>query len=165
MAEELSSEELARRVSILRRFRELLTAQRDRFHQYLEVLDKQKTQLESAGGQEAVGGPVDLEERLIADIFSIQKVIEPMEILYRSVWPGNQPVGTAESAADIPQLKTSLQSLKAEAAIRLNQNKELLQRRMNETRHELKTLRSNPFAARQPIYGKSAAPSLIDIQG
>lgn len=46
----ISPEEFNQRVAILKRFRTLLTEQRDRFRSYLEVLDKQKDVIETGSG-------------------------------------------------------------------------------------------------------------------
>ncbi|GHU58870.1 hypothetical protein FACS189444_3240 [Spirochaetia bacterium] len=181
MAEaELSPEEVQQRVAILNRLRELLQAQRDRFKKYLEVLDSQKDLIEHgvADGRaddkvDGTVGPADdlmthveLEELILADIFSIQKVIDPLEALYNAAYPDGSPnrAATADTPADVPSLKTALQSLKDEAVIRVARNKELLSKRMAETRSELKDLRSNPFAARRSVYNGAEAPSLIDIK-
>ncbi|MDR3146655.1 MAG: flagellar biosynthesis protein FlgN [Treponema sp.] len=172
---ELSAEELDRRTAILRRFRELLLSQRNRFRDYLELLDKQEGLIE-AGSPEALLTHVEMEEQIVGDIFSIQKVIDPLEDMYRTVYPeasGASPspaaggTGAVDSGlpGEIGGLKTALEGLKAEAALRLDRNRELLSKRMLEIRSEIKNLRGNPFAARPSIYAGSGAPSLIDIRG
>jgi hypothetical protein len=156
---ELAPEELSRRVAILRRFRELLQDQRDRFRAYLEVLDKQKDVIEQ-GDTEALITHVELEERIVADIFSIQKVINPLEDMYRAVYSGISP-----ETAEVPDLKSTLENLKTEAIVRSERNKELLLQRMTELRSEIKALRENPFARKSSIYSGAGTASLIDIQG
>ncbi|GHT95819.1 hypothetical protein FACS1894141_5110 [Spirochaetia bacterium] len=171
---ELSPEEVQQRVAVLKRFRELLQAQRDRFKKYLEVLDSQKELIEHGRADDKVDGTADgktddlmthveLGEQILADIFSIQKVIDPLEALYNAAYPDGSP-NQADTPADVPSLKTALQGLKDEAVIRVARNKELLSKRMAETRSELKDLRSNPFAARRSVYNGAEAPSLIDIK-
>jgi hypothetical protein len=156
---ELPPEELNRRVAILRRFRELLQDQRDRFRAYLEVLDKQKDVIEQ-GDTEALISHVELEEKIVADIFSIQKVINPLEDMYRAVYSGISP-----EASEVPDLKSTLENLKTEAIVRSERNKELLLKRMTELRSEIKALRENPFARKSSIYSGAGTASLIDIQG
>ena len=75
--------EIASRITLLKRFRELLQSQRERFEAYLTVLDKQKDKIES-GSVEDLLAHVDLEEKIVADIISIQKVAEPL-----SCWESN----------------------------------------------------------------------------
>ncbi|HCC37626.1 MAG TPA: flagellar biosynthesis protein FlgN [Treponema sp.] len=166
----ISPEELAQRVAVLRRFRTLLTQQRDRFRSYLDMLDKQQEIIET-GSADALLAHVDLEEKIVADIFSIQKVIDPLEDMYHAVVSGFNPSQTTRTAPsaddDVSGLKAALEDLKSEAVIRSSRNKELLSRRMAELRQEIKTLRNNPYAAnsRRSVYGNNGTASLIDIQG
>jgi hypothetical protein len=172
----LPAGELDRRIAVLRRFRELLLSQRNRFRDYLELLDKQQDMIEQ-GSPEALLAHVEMEEQIVGDIFSIQKVIDPLEDMYRTAYPEasapspSPKAGGIMDAADsglpgeIGGLKTALEGLKAEAALRLDRNRELLSKRMLEIRSEIKNLRGNPFAARPSVYAGSGAPSLIDIQG
>jgi hypothetical protein len=163
----ISPEETARRVSVLRRFRELLQSQRDRFRQYLAVLDKQKDVIEQ-GDTEALLSHVELEEKILTDIYSIQKVIDPLEDMYRAVNPqglGGISPGEVNPAGEIPSLKTSLEELKTEAVRRAERNRDLLSQRMTRIRSEIKILRGNPYAGQRSVYTEAAAPSLIDISG
>jgi phosphoglycolate phosphatase-like HAD superfamily hydrolase len=156
-AREIAPDELVRRVAVLKRFRELLRQQRDRFQQYLEVLDKQKDIIER-GNTEALISHVEMEERIVADIFSIQKVIDPLEDMYRAAYPDRE-------AEDVPKLKAALEELKSEAVIRTERNRELLSSRMADIRQEIKALRGNPYAARPSIYAGAGSAELVDLRG
>ena len=68
---EIDSAELAQRVAVLKRFKILLTQQRDRFRSYLDLLDKQQNIIESGCAEELLSY-VEIEEKIVADIFSIQ---------------------------------------------------------------------------------------------
>ena len=166
---EISSTELAQRVAVLKRFKTLLSQQRDRFRSYLDLLDKQQSVIES-GSAEDLLAYVEIEEKIVADIFSIQKVIDPLEEMYYSV-TGKINILAGNSSPDInqeevPGLKASLEKLKSEAVIRSTKNKELLSKRMLELRQEIKTLRNNPYSAgRRNAFGDSGTASLVDIQG
>jgi len=166
---EINSAELAQRVAVLKRFKILLTQQRDRFRAYLEILDKQQNVIES-GSAEDLLSYVEIEERIVADIFSIQKVIDPLEEMYYSVVsPANQKIPAAHriyaDESDVPGLKASLEKLQSEAVIRSTKNKELLSKRMLELRSEIKALRNNPYGAGKNAYKNTNAPSMVDIQG
>jgi hypothetical protein len=170
-AETLSGEEVSRRVGILRRFRELLKTQRDRFQQYLEILDKEKDVLEDGSAQDAAAY-VELEEKIVADISSIQKVIDPLESMYRASYPlpkkgrKSRSKNAAEDAAGIPDLRTALAGLKTEAAVRSERNRELLSRRMAAIQTEIKIIRKNPYSRKsRSLYGEVPSPSLVDIEG
>ncbi|MDR2019428.1 MAG: flagellar protein FlgN [Treponema sp.] len=154
---EIAPDEVVRRVAVLKRFRELLTQQRNRFQAYLEVLDKQRDIIEK-GSAEALISHVEMEEKIVADIFSIQKVIDPLEDMYRAAYP-------EKDAGDVPSLKAALEELKTEAVVRSGRNRELLSKRMAEIRSEIKALRGNPYAARPSIYASSGSASLIDLKG
>jgi hypothetical protein len=154
---DISSDELSQRVAVLKRFRELLFKQRERFRDYLEALDKQKDVIEKGSAEDLIAH-VEFEERIVADIFSIQKVINPLEDLYRAGFPGRE--------AEVPRLKAALEELKAEAIVRSERNKELLSKRMAEIRSEIKNLRANPYAAsRRTAYSTSETASFVDING
>jgi hypothetical protein len=162
----LSAGEVARRVAVLKRFRELLQAQRDRFRDYLAVLDKQQDIIE----QGDVGGllaHVELEEKIVADIFSIQKVIDPLEAMYRTAYPENAAGGGdgAAPVSEVKSLKSALDGLKAEAIARTGRNKALLAVRMDEIRREIKTLKKNPYISSRPSYSDEGTASMVDIRG
>lgn len=153
---ELPPGELEHRVAVLKRFRELLVNQRDKFRDYLVVLDKQKDVIER-GDADALASHVELEERIVSDIFAIQKVVDPIEDLYRAAYP--------QKDAEVPQLKDALEELKAEVISRSERNRALLSEKMEGIREEIKTLRGNPFAARRSVYADAGEASLIDIKG
>jgi hypothetical protein len=162
--EDLSPAELSRRVAVLKRFKELLKAQRDRFRAYLEVLDKQKDVIEQGSADDLIQH-VELEEKIVADIYAIQKVIDPLEDMYHAARL-KAPREFARAPGDeVPDLKAALEGLKAEAVARSGRNKELLSRRMVELRNEIKSLRSNPYLHRQPSYSNDGTGGRVDIKG
>jgi len=171
----ISPEELKRRVAIIKRFRELLSQQRDRFRQYLTVLDKQKDVIEK-GDADALMSHVELEEQIVSDIFTIQKVIDPMEAMYQASLPSGSKSEDALSAAtqtgavqgeaqaEVTDLRTTLEELRLEAVLRSARNRELLAKRMEEIRQEMKTMRANPYAIHRSAYSNESA-ALVDIAG
>jgi len=166
-AADIDSAELAQRVAILRRFKKLLTQQRDRFSSYLELLDKQQNVIET-GSAEDLLTYVEIEEKIVADIFSIQKVIDPLEEMYYTVISGSGPLNekTAHAHDGVPDIKASLERLKSEAVIRSTKNKELLSKRMLELRSEITTLRNNPYASGgRKTFNSANTASLVDIRG
>ena len=155
----LSSYELERRVAILKRFRELLSQQRTHFQQYLEVLDKQKDVIEKGSPDDLIVH-VELEEKIITDIFAIQKVIDPLEEMYQTHVTETLPGEIRE----VPSLKAALEELRSEAIIRSARNRDLLSKRMEELRQEMKTLKANPYAIHRSVYSQDSA-ALVDIKG
>ena len=157
----LSSEEIQQRVSILKRFRELLSQQRDRFRHYLDALDKQKNVIEK-GNAEDLLVHVELEENIVADIFAIQKVIDPLEEMYQARC-SNQAAGIDQDQ-EVPSLRKALEELRSEAIVRSARNRDLLSKRMAQLRQEMKVLRSNPYAIHRSPYSQES-PVLVDIKG
>jgi hypothetical protein len=160
----ISAQEVERRVAVLKRFRELLRSQRDRFSQYLEVLDKQQDVIKT-GSADSLIAHVELEEKIVGDIFAIQKVIDPLEAMYTQFGAGAGKIGgESAEAREVPSLKAALEELKAEAVLRSNRNRDLLEKRMAEIRQEMKTLRSKPYAIHRSTFSTDT-PALIDING
>ena len=153
-----SEKELAQRVAIVKRFRELLVKQREHFDNYLAVLDKQQGVIVSSNAEELLAH-VELEEQIVADILSIQKVIDPLESMYRAAAPG------ALGDDDVPAIKSALEQLKTQAITRSNQNRALLSDRIAGIRSEIRALRNNPFSAGRSMYQAANTASLIDIRG
>jgi len=168
-ATDIDSAELAQRVAVLKRFKTLLSQQRERFRSYLDLLDKQQSVIES-GSAEDLLSYVEIEEKIVADIFSIQKVIDPLEEMYNSVISGHGlqkvPEKIDNQSEEVPGLKASLEKLKNEAVMRSTKNKELLSKRMLELRSEIKTLRNSPYAAGgRSSFNNTNTASLVDITG
>jgi hypothetical protein len=153
---ELSAEELKERVAIVKRFRELLRSQRDRFQTYLETLDRQKAVIEK-GSAEDILTHVEMEEKILSDISSIQKTITPLEAMYRA-----RPV---PDAPEVPEIQAALSGLRAKASLKVQQNKELLEHRMTELREELKVIKANPYAKRNTFFSNTDSASFVDING
>jgi hypothetical protein len=165
---ELSHSELSQRVAVIKRFKELLKAQRDRFQAYLNTLDKQKDVIQR-GTTEDLLHHVELEEKIVADIFSIQKVIDPLDKMYQSIkmesGTKSEKISTEKQSDgdEVKSLKDALEDLKAEAVIRSERNRVLLAKRMAEIRSEIKSLKSNAYAKRN--FDSGPSPSLVDLKG
>ena len=164
----ISAAELNQRVAVLKRFKELLKTQRDRFQAYLTALDKQKDVIQSGSTDDLIRH-VELEEKIVADIFSIQKVIDPLEEMYQAVTVKKPAKSSQKSSAkeagedEVISLKEALDGLKAEAIVRSERNRELLAKRMAELRSEINSMKRNSYARRK--FETSTGPSYIDIKG
>lgn len=167
---DISAAELGQRIAVIKRFKELLKAQRDRFRAYLDTLDRQKDVIQGGSADDLLHH-VELEEKIVEDIFSIQKVIDPLEKMYhnaRMEIPGEGEKVSMKSAGnqdgeEVTGLKEALEGLKAEAVIRSGRNRELLSKRMAELRSEIKSLKSNAYSRRN--VDLSPRPTRIDIRG
>lgn len=152
----LSKEELDQRVSVLKRFRELLVRQRNKFNDYMALLERQRTDIET-GDVDALVDHVEIEQGIVADIFAVQKVIDPLEDMYRATHAGTEPDG-------ITELRSTLDELKDEVVVRNAQNRALLKQRMDMLRHEVMSI-NNPYAKRKSVYASAAEPTALDIKG
>jgi hypothetical protein len=165
---DISAAELSQRVAVIKRFKELLKSQRDRFRAYLDALDRQKDIIQNGTADDLIRH-VELEEKIVADIFSIQQVIDPLEEMYHSLRTETPAVSAARAgthgADEVTGLKEALEGLKAEAVVRSRQNRELLAGRMAELRAEINSMRNNPYARRKSPFDSAPAPSQIDIRG
>lgn len=172
----LSQAELDHRVAVLKRFRELLVSQRDKFRSYMDLLDHQKRDIES-GDVDALVAHVEAEQGIVAEIFAVQKVIAPLEDLYRAVYHNGSSAGTSpgisgdntssnpsESPQGISELKNTLEALKIEVVQRNAENQALLKQRMDMLRHQIMSV-NNPYTKRKSIYAQAPEPENLDIQG
>ena len=152
----LTKEELGERVAVLKRFRELLVRQREKFGEYMDLLERQRSDIEK-GDVDALVAHVDLEQGIVSEIFAVQKVIDPLEDMYRAAYSGREPEG-------VPELRATLTALKDEVVTRNSENRALLKQRMEMLRHEIMSV-NNPYAKRKSVYSSAAEPTALDIKG
>jgi effector-binding domain-containing protein len=139
------------KTAILKRLREMLVRQREKFSSYLRLLEQEEASI-NEGDSEKLLAQVEMEQSIIAEIFTLKKVIAPLETLYHAAYPDTEDA--------IPRLKTTLEAMGTEIIAHNARNRQLLSRRMEELRKEITSLRSWPHA-RSPF--SEAVPSLIDI--
>lgn len=151
----LTEEQIAERVSILKRFKKLLDEQRAKFRDYLSVLEKQEKMI-SSGDVDAIVRHTELEQGIISEIYTIQKVIDPLESMYRTTHPDQRD-------AEIPRLKTDLEKLRKDVLVQNEKNRELLKSHMQLLRQKVLSIK-NPYANRSSVYASDAhTASVIDI--
>lgn len=151
----LNDSEIAERVAVLKRFRLLLEQQRLKFREYLMVLEKQEKSI-SDENTDAVLQHTELEESIIAEIFTIQKVIDPLEYMYTNICKNTQH-------SDIPHLKTDLDDLQKRVLAQNKKNRELLQTHIAGLRQQIASLK-RPYAHKESIYaGTARTAALVDL--
>jgi len=156
--------ELERRKAVLRRFRELLVQQREKFDHYLVVLDHEKSDIET-GDIDKLVSHVELEEQIVSEIYTFQKVIDPLEDLYRASYSAGEVSGEASAeAGEVPELKNTLIELRDEVLARNAENRVLLKRRMEALRTEIPEIH-RPMAGRRSVYADNDSGSIVDIKG
>ena len=123
---ELTQAEIDERTAILRRFRSLLEQQRDKFREYLRVLESQSKMIQEENTQSLLAH-TELEQQIASHIISLQKVIKPMELMYQErISKGRGDV------ADIPVLQADLERLQRQVLERNHSNRNLLKLHMSQ---------------------------------
>lgn len=144
---ELSVKELEERMAVLKRFKSLLQDKRDKFNEYLFVLEKQEKSIADSN-MDAIRMHTEIENNIIQNIASIQKVIEPIEKMYTLSNP-------KDSDKSVLQLKGDLARLEI-AVLRQNEkNRLVLQEKMSLLRQEI--------ACFSPKYSKSVYAKNEDV--
>ena len=143
---------LAERVQIPKSLRTNLLRQREKFQSYLQLLENQECAI-LEGDTEKLEVHVRLEQALVREIGVLQRVIVPLEELYRRAYPRQE--------ASTRQLQRSLDGLRDRVLQRNMNNQKLLRSRLESLRQEIQGLRKEQ---RNPSpYARIAVPSLVDI--
>jgi len=147
------SNEMKQRVAVLTRLKKLLTAQRDKFRSYLEVLEHEESDI-IEGDTDRLEAHVALERSIVKEIYAFQRVIDPLEDMYDMAYP------LRDEEFEVPAIKQSLERIKEEVLSRNRHNQELLSRNMTAVREKIKGIRS--FRKLSGLLPSGTAPSLID---
>lgn len=137
--------------AVVRRLREMLLRQRERFQHYLDILEQEERDIRD-GDAEKLLGHVELEQSVIADIVTLRRVIAPLEELYQAAYP--------EPEATIPPLALTLERMGTQVAERNARNRAMLERSMEDLRREIASLRAWP---REGSPFVEVVPTLVDI--
>ena len=147
------TKEVTQRVAILKRLKKLLLAQREKFRTYLEVLEHQETDIAEEDTRK-LQAHVDLEKSIVKEIYAFQKVIDPLQDMYRMAYPHR------EEEREVPAIRDSLERIKEEVLVRNRKNQALLDSSMSVVRGKIKGLRS--LRKLSTILPAESTPSLID---
>lgn len=150
------------RVAILKRFRKLLEQQRNKFQEYLTVLESQQGKIENEDAASIVAH-AELENQIVKNLASLQKVIVPMQGMYKAIVPA---VPMADNA-NVEQLQLDLANLQKQVLAQNERNRNLLKSQMGKIKTQITNLNlMNPYRGRSSVYSeKLAAGSMISIEG
>ena len=158
---EITQEELNERVAVLRRFRSLLEEQRGKFREYLTVLEKQQDSITSENPENLLAH-TELEQQVVKNIASLQKVIVPMAKMYHA---GNGAAGTAASAAEdaeITKLQNDLSDLQDRVLKQNAINRELLRVHIEQLKSQIAGFK-NPYKNNRSVYANVQAQSVATM--
>ena len=154
---ELTQAEIDERTAILGRFRCLLEQQRDKFREYLRVLESQSKMIQEENTQSLLAH-TELEQQIASHIISLQKVIKPMELMYQERISKGQG-----DVADIPVLQADLERLQRQVLERNQSNRNLLKLHMSQIKERMSTV-TNPYRHNKSVYAQSAqVASMVNI--
>ncbi len=154
--EEISDKELEERVALLKKFRALLQRQRDKFREYLEVLEKQENSIANEDA-DALLAHTELEQQVVSNIMNLQKVIVPMSDLYKAR-------GGDQKEETIASLQSDLSALQNQVLAQNKRNRDLLRSHIDSIRTQIASFR-NPYKSRRSIYAeKSGAGNLVAVE-
>lgn len=159
--EKLTQEQLDERVAILKKFRALLEEQRQKFREYLFSLECQENCI-AQNQTDALIAHTELEQEVVANIASLQKVIVPMSQLYHARGVAN--ISEAENAS-VQKLQNELSQLQEKVLLQNQKNRQLLRMSIDLVREKIAEIKNNPARALQSVYAPhDTLASFVEIE-
>ncbi len=157
--EQLTQEELNERVEILKKLRALLEMQRNKFREYLKVLEQQEHSIETENS-EALIMHTELEQEVVKGIANLQKVIVPMSELYKS---SSSSDGNISDSA-VNELQKDLSTLQNKVLAQNEKNRELLRTHMTQIKTQIEQFK-NPYRNVKSVYAqKVTAGNFVEVE-
>ena len=157
--EEITQEELNERVEILKKLRALLEIQRNKFREYLKVLEQQEHSIETENS-EALIMHTELEQEVVKGIANLQKVIIPMSELYKS---SSSSDGNISDSA-VNELQKDLSTLQNKVLAQNEKNRELLRTHMTQIKTQIEQFK-NPYRNVKSVYAqKVTAGNFVEVE-
>lgn len=157
--EEITQEELNERVEILKKLRALLEMQRNKFREYLKVLEQQEHSIETENS-EALIMHTELEQEVVKGIANLQKVIIPMSELYKS---SSSSDGNISDSA-VNELQIDLSTLQNKVLAQNEKNRELLRTHMTQIKTQIEQFK-NPYRNVKSVYAqKVTAGNFVEVE-
>lgn len=144
---QISQEELNERIALLKKFRSLLEQQRAKFQEYLTVLEKQESSIESEKAESLIAH-TELEQQVVANIMNLQKVIVPMSELCKEK-------GAVVEDASVNSIQRDLDDLQKKVLAQNEKNRELLKTHIVQIRKQIASLK-NPYKNARSVYAEKA---------
>lgn len=157
--EEITQEELNERVEILKKLRALLEMQRNKFREYLKVLEQQEHSIETENS-EALIMHTELEQEVVKGIANLQKVIIPMSELYKASSSNDSNI----SDNTVNELQKDLSTLQSKVLAQNEKNRELLRTHMAQIKTQIEQFK-NPYRNVKSVYAqKVTAGNFVEVE-
>jgi hypothetical protein len=156
---EITQQELDERVALLRRFRSLLEQQRNKFQEYLTVLEKQNDSITSQNA-ESLLAHTELEQQVVRNIANLQKVIVPMQKMYKSA----VPMAHTDEELSINKIQNELNDLQNKVLKQNQINRDLLRVHIETIRAQIQNFK-NPYKNVRSVYAQPQhVASLVEVE-
>ncbi len=156
---ELTQEELNERVALLRKFRSVLEQQRNKFQEYLTVLEKQQDSI-TKENPESLIAHTELEQQVVKNIANLQKVIVPMSKMYKQ----SVPMAHTTEDAGITQIQNELNDLQSRVLKQNQINRDLLREHIESIRNQIQNFK-NPYKNARSVYAQpQRVASFVEVE-
>ena len=156
---EITQKELDERVALLRKFRSLLEQQRNKFQEYLTVLEKQQDSITKENPENLIAH-TELEQQVVKNIANLQKVIIPMSKMYKA----SVPMAHTNEDSDIRQIQNELNDLQSRVLKQNQINRDLLREHIESIRTQIQNFK-NPYKNIKSVYAQpQRVASLVEVE-
>ena len=156
---EITQQELDERVALLRKFRSLLEQQRNKFREYLTVLEKQQDSITKENPENLIAH-TELEQQVVRNIANLQKVIVPMSKMYKA----SVPMAHTADDAGITQIQNELNDLQTRVLKQNQINRDLLREHIESIRTQIQNFK-NPYKNIKSVYAQpQRVASLVEVE-
>lgn len=157
--EEITQQELEERVALLRKFRGLLEQQRNKFQEYLTVLEKQQNSITSENPETLIAH-TELEQQVVKNIANLQKVIIPMAKMYKA----SVPMAHTDEELSINKIQNELNDLQSKVLKQNEINRDLLRGHIESIRAQIQNFK-NPYKNARSVYAQpQRVATLVEVE-
>ena len=144
----ISQEELEERVRLLKRFKSLLQQQRDKFQEYLTVLEKQQDSITEENADNLMAH-AELGKQVVENLANLQKVIIPMKKMYQAA-----NISNVANDEEIEKIQGELTHLQSQVTKQNEINRDLLRVHMESLISRINNFK-NPYKNNRSVYATS----------
>ena len=156
---EITQQELDERVALLRKFRGLLEQQRNKFREYLNVLEKQENSITSENAETLIAH-TELEQQVVKNIANLQKVIIPMAKMYKA----SVPMAHTDEEFSINKIQNELNDLQSKVLKQNEINRDLLRGHIESIRAQIQNFK-NPYKNARSVYAQpQRVATLVEVE-